>query len=842
MNRYTYQIKDTVSGETYKCLHEPGGWDSYGVTFGRETGISNVVKGYVSQWTFIKEDARWLKRKLFSSGTNRRLRLRVLDTANLGSSIKVIYEGDIDLTLAEWNGNTFEVPTSDGGFFKALENKWDEKYEIPFDRYCRIDGAVFSDTCHLEGSESIMTADFNRMNDFSNSVHFGSNVWYGYKGQRVNVLHNVRRDTANDTAMQREFLHDVEMESVNFEYYDNQGNRHNDPTVMTETGAFFVCRSQVVNKLEVKYEIKTTGRLSGIRNNHHNAKVSYHRLCIYGIPLSRYENPSNNYDPPAIWYAYSSKHGGWNGSQYNDYDFSHVGGYVPNIPDPPTNGEPRTGKQFYAVLSQCVESVTPYKAKETNANGGTSNVWRADYTASFSGTFTLTDFDTLDGQGMVFFIVVDFDIQHKIKDDSTFEVRTVKNYIDLDFAMRLNNGKMIAAIKAADAFRQLIGKISDGRYNVTFNTADFDTLAENDLLTMHSGMKYKSISAQNRRFGLHGSLTTSLSDFLKYAYAVYGIQIGVVQNGAGYLVTLAHFGMMYEKTTVIGTVENFNELKYSVDRDMLYSTIKVGFSVDNDTLNGEKEYNNEQVWDTPNTEIEGGELDITSPYCASSKAIETFIYNNYRTPDDKSREDTDVYLIDAAYSYDYQWENHGQVHELSRVITVLAGITYPDTQWNLKFTPKRMLNAHSLELNSYFALDAGKMITIQTCDLNRSLVSYDGTPPSGIVLTPVAQGGGIPQTIEHGTHYPAGSIIEAADITIGTGHRFIPMTAEFNAIAGKEWIPAIEAARLGVIVLDLGDKTIRGYIANGSGSVTVNPMKASAGEFTILLTDIPTDL
>ena len=93
MNRYTYQIKDTVSGETYKCLHEPGGWDSYGVTFGRETGISNVVKGYVSQWTFIKEDARWLKRKLFSSGTNRRLRLRVLDTANLGSSIKVIYEG-----------------------------------------------------------------------------------------------------------------------------------------------------------------------------------------------------------------------------------------------------------------------------------------------------------------------------------------------------------------------------------------------------------------------------------------------------------------------------------------------------------------------------------------------------------------------------------------------------------------------------------------------------------------------------------------------------------------------------------------------------------------------------
>lgn len=76
MSNYLYQISDIVSGEHYTCLHEPEGWDAYGVTYGRETGISNVVKGYVSQWTFVEEDARWLKSKLFTGGTNRRQGLK----------------------------------------------------------------------------------------------------------------------------------------------------------------------------------------------------------------------------------------------------------------------------------------------------------------------------------------------------------------------------------------------------------------------------------------------------------------------------------------------------------------------------------------------------------------------------------------------------------------------------------------------------------------------------------------------------------------------------------------------------------------------------------------------
>lgn len=827
VQRYRYIITDIETGDTHQCVREPEGWDAYGVTFGRETGISNVVKGYVSSWSFLKEDARWLRDMLLQYGPNRRLRMRVLDDAtSLRTTSETVYVGDIDLTMAEWDGVKFTAPTSDGGFFKALENKWDDEFSIPFDRYCKIDGAVFSDSCHYEGIESIMTADFQR--------------WRAHASvRRANAICNARRSAIEETAMQKEFTNDVEMEYVGFETVadDNSNALLNDPTNMTETNAFFVCRSQVVEKLCIDYKVKYTGRLVNLKQ-HNKTKHPKHRLCIYGIPMSRYKD--NDENQPAIWYAHSSKNaiyqGPGEGYIYEDaYDFSHVSGNVP-YNNPGVYSTDSSKKQFFAVLAECNDTVVPKKVTETDANGNSSKIWTALHTATFEGTFALTNFDTHDGDGMAFFLVVDFDIEHPLKDDSTFEIKTIKNSIDTDFALRLNTGKMIAAIKAADAFRAIINKISNGRYNITFDTSAFDVAAENDMLTMHEGMRNKFISARNRRFGLHGSLTTSLSDFLKYAYAVYGIQIGVAQNGAGYTVILARFESMYEGTSVIGQISDFNDLQFNIDRDKLYSTLKVGYDVENDTLNGEKEYNNLQVWNTPNTEIEGNELDLTSPYCASSKAIETYLYNNYHNADDKSREDKDVYLIDAAYSYDYQWESNGPVHELTRFITVLAGITYPDTQWNLKYTPKRMLHAHAVELNSLLAFEAGKLITLETCDLNRSLVSYDGTPPSSWTLTPVAQGGGIQQGLKHG--YPAGSIIEAKSVTIGTNRVFVPVTVSFNAIAGRKWIKMIEANRLGVIEVRNGGNTLRGFISDGDSSITVNPIKESESEFKLLLSKI----
>ena len=103
---------------------------------------------------------------------------------------------------------------------------------------------------------------------------------------------------------------------------------------------------------------------------------------------------------------------------------------------------------------------------------------------------------------------------------------------------------------------------------------------------------------------------------------------------------------------------------------------------------------------------------------------------------------------------------------------------------------------------------------------------------------PVAPGGGIQQGLQHGNLYPAGSIIEEEAVTIGTNRVFVPVTVSFNAVAGRKWIKMIEANRLGVIEVRDGGNTLRGFIADGDSSITVNPIKESQSEFKLLLAKI----
>lgn len=800
MKSYSYQITDIVSGEHYTCLHEPEGWDAYGVTYGRETGISNVVKGYVSQWTFVKEDARWLKSKLFTGGTNRRLRLRVVNTANLSSTPILVYEGDIDLTQAEWDSVKFTAPTSEGGFFKALENKWDETFDVNFDSYLKLSGATFGEDCEINGLECA-----NLLVEYQRGV-------YQQVHDCLYFFHHLEMRTESE--MNDYFLNDVNLQWFQPYIHGSSVSVIGSYISKVEKGsAFFSCQRRYLDKLHLTFDISLSCVVSYLDAANNHDYNCCHSLELYGVRRDLF-----------------------NGDAYiraaTDGNIGDTAGSV----------------QFYRQLATCNETAKTYKS---------DGVQKCKYSLNFSSGDNGIEFDDIDlhyGNGMLFFLVVRLDHGVKVGNNthafsgkgSTIDVQVCKNEMNVSYKLQLNKDVTIAAVPAATVFKSLIENISGGRYNVTTDTTAFEAVAAGDLLTAGEGMRNKPNPA--RVFNLHGKLTTSLAEFLKYAYAVYGYQLGVNRNGNTYTVYLAHFTELYEKNTVIKKVEHFNELKCSVNRDMLYSSIRIGYDTDNDIFDGVNEYNCIQVWQTPNTEIEGNELDLTSPYNASSKAVETFLFKYWPEWGDTNREETDIYLIHGELSGTYPpnpTSNStvipGNLYTLDRHIKAIAGVDYPGTQWNLKYTPKRMITAHSLELNSYFAMDAGQRITLLTCNLNKSLVSYDGTPPAGWQLTPVTPGTIVP-TEHHGFHFPAGSIIEATDITIGTEHRFVPMTAEFIAIAGKDWIERIETARLGVIVLDLGDRTIRGYIAAGDSSVTINPIKTSASEFTILLTDIPTDL
>ena len=766
MKEYLYQIQDTEDGTLYTCVHEPDGWGEYGVTYGRETGISNVVKGYVSEWTFVKEDARWLKSRLLANGPNRRLRMIVYDLKqNLSSTREVIYEGDIDMTQAEWDGSTFKAPTDEGGFFKALENKWSEEYETPFDSYVKIEGATFRGGSAMNGLSSL---------EHTVPLPDMTRLMYSHKL-------NIR----NDSEINDEFLQDTDTSYIYPSYPGAMLPNYvcGDPrTKLSKSMCFFMSGIRDIKRLTISYNIKASLSVDNLSITGNTNWYCRHRLSLYAIPMARFNQQLDTY------------------LRYQVDDMNQ------NIPS--------QNHQYFHCLKVCYENVS---AKKISKNTG------ATYTASFSSTgsdgidhpFEITDFDTLNSTGMCFMLVVDFDLgkqynyggaSQSANPSSTIKYQSLNNDCEVGYDLRINANKYVAAIPTSDLFRSIIDKINGGRYSIQYQTSAFDAVANGDLVTAGQGMK-NIPNPQYRSFFMHGNVKTTLESFLQYAYAVYGYRLGVTRTPSGYTVELAHDPVFYSGTK-IGEVNKLKDISFTLWREALYSVIRVGHEADSDIFNGSEEYNCVMTWKTPNTEIEGNELDLVSTYNAASRYFETFLYKNYTKYDDSSGDDSRVFLLHCKRIGIYAQGKpiQGPLYELDRTIAVTAGVDFPDEQWNVKYTPKRMLTAHTVELNSLMAMDAGKAVTLETCDNNRDLV--------------------------------AGGVVEAADITIGTSRVFVPIKASFSAIAAKRWIKDIEANRTGYVEFRHNGKTIRGYIADGEDSITVNPIRQSESGFTLLLTSI----
>ncbi len=146
------------------------------------------------------------------------------------------------------------------------------------------------------------------------------------------------------------------------------------------------------------------------------------------------------------------------------------------------------------------------------------------------------------------------------------------------------------------------------------------------------------------------------------------------------------------------------------------------------------------------------------------------------------------------------------VFSLKRDIQVEGGCEFPDQEWNVALSPKRMMESHRRELNGYLAFEEGKDVVLTTCDCNAEMV--------------------------------AGGIQENAPFRITGERMFKPIVVEVDAPGGSEWIGMVSANRLGTIRLVQEDRVLCGYIAYGEGSVNINPMENKTSRFTLLLAEI----
>ncbi len=128
--QFYFEDRNSTSNTLTKLVHDVDGWKEYGVVFGRESGVSNVVKSYTNEWIFIGKDAEYIKNKFYSYGANAKIRLIVKKLTNfLQKKYEIEYAGYFDFTQIDISG-TVSIPLTEGGFFKLIENQWSKDFDI----------------------------------------------------------------------------------------------------------------------------------------------------------------------------------------------------------------------------------------------------------------------------------------------------------------------------------------------------------------------------------------------------------------------------------------------------------------------------------------------------------------------------------------------------------------------------------------------------------------------------------------------------------------------------------------------------------------------------------------
>lgn len=224
---------------------------------------------------------------------------------------------------------------------------------------------------------------------------------------------------------------------------------------------------------------------------------------------------------------------------------------------------------------------------------------------------------------------------------------------------------------------------------------------------------------------LDDSITFSGKDWLENCNSLFnmGYNIEIIDGKE----TLVHEELKYffRPETKITIPQQVNNVKRSVAKDFIYSTIKSGYKKpggDNlyEEVNGLNEYNTSNEYITPITRVVS-QYDIESPFRADSegkeltvrKSIRLFPTEDYRTDKtifnlDLKNEGTNV-LSERVWQDDYEVEPQG--------------IFSPDTATGLRLTPYRNMERHFWFINNSLTKYPDKYIRYSSTRGNSELIT-----------------------------------------------------------------------------------------------------------------------
>ena len=810
MKEWIYYFVDVQNGIKRKLKYDVPEWKDFGITYGRGEKHT-FVKSYSYGFTFVKEDAKWLKDILYSRGFNVRIKLEIY-ALSFDMRELLEYEGYLDLTDPTIRGNTFNCPIWVGGFFNALDNNWDKNFEVkasdmnsefadeqdnPDFVNVEFTGGQYKyeeflgllDKKQVKGNMILSISNTGRhflpirkINDKDAKLNFFNNASFlnysGSNGLTKDQCFIVSPDKLNTGELFLDFRYDF----ADLEF----------TAIRTRTAA--IAPAPTITLINPK-----TGRYGNA-----TVETTIEYFIFNDIGLSN-------------WYTSGSGNRIYNGSLFSSKDIQMNATQIisSSIAKMSVNSL-NMGKSLSIDLSKHINPLTD------KSNG---------YMVALSISVNIfIDYFFADGS-----VYKNYNIRHDLNPSNTRDPElklipyegTFVTYSNDKFM--LNSGRTVHGITAGKLFKSLIDKfnaiwkvqksipaVKIGKsevYKTNIDTSQLDYLP----LIIASGTTLLGSKNDIFNSSIKSSVITSLKDFCEAMYKAFGLKLYCryeKSNDTYYLTFLKIENCYLNQQTY--EIQNVSELEITSDRENLYTSIKVGYNNSTDAIFGLLEYNTTNIYETSNTERETNELDLVCGYKGGALDLETYMHEKYHNYEDTQEGSSDIWLLHA-YSV-HKFVNNvdlGIVYENIRTRSVSSGGKINDAI-NTFFTPKRMLRRHEAELSSY--LYVNKELKFLSSERNANFTSRVG------VIVYVNNIGNTIYSEE----------TEDINFTLDNSNYAKPFILTVTTPAINKVIKALDNNPLGYFKFKMNGKNYKGYLANTAECVQVNPMNETSSTFKLI--------
>ncbi|MFR1243106.1 MAG: hypothetical protein ACLSDJ_18640, partial [Butyricimonas faecihominis] len=117
-------------GIQYECKYSPDEWNNNVLNWNRSSDSAGIMIKYSTSFTFIKEDADYLRDCFNTDGVFAKVRFVVEEYDYETFSFKPYYSGDIDFYSYENSKNKVSIVTSDISYKASIDANLDTTYEI----------------------------------------------------------------------------------------------------------------------------------------------------------------------------------------------------------------------------------------------------------------------------------------------------------------------------------------------------------------------------------------------------------------------------------------------------------------------------------------------------------------------------------------------------------------------------------------------------------------------------------------------------------------------------------------------------------------------------------------